>query len=114
MERMGLSKRRATKGVKTLPDDFEKIKQAYINRVKSVVEEESIPPEMIVNWDQTGVNFVPCGNWTMAETGKCNYRSFDFLPFSTILVLWWCQIYVIFANQRLYDLLRSQRSGVNR
>ncbi len=70
MRRMGLVKRKGTKGVKTLPSDFEEIKKAYINRVQTVVETFDIPDSLVINWDQTGVNMVPCGNWTMEEKGK--------------------------------------------
>ncbi|XP_062579389.1 uncharacterized protein LOC134241337 [Saccostrea cucullata] len=70
MKRMGLSTRRATKGVKSLPSDFDDLKNSFIKRFQDVVKEDSIPDEMIINWDQTGVNFVPCGKWTMAETGS--------------------------------------------
>lgn len=69
MRRMGLSKRKGTKGVKTLPDDFETIKDAYVQRVRKTIEDHQIPDELVINWDQTGVNLVPCGNWTMDDKG---------------------------------------------
>jgi len=70
MKRMGLSKRKATKGIKTLPDDFDEISKAYTSRVTTAVETHSIPDSLIINWDQTGVNLVPSGKWTMEEKGK--------------------------------------------
>jgi hypothetical protein len=73
MRRMGLVKRKATKGVKHLPDDFEEIKKSYTSRVQKVVQTFDIPDSLIINWDQTGVNMVPCGNWTMEEKGMPYY-----------------------------------------
>ena len=31
---------------------------------------EEIPPELILNWDQTGLNLVPASTWTMEQKGK--------------------------------------------
>ena len=30
---------------------------------------EEIPPELIINWDQTGINYVPVGSWMMEKEG---------------------------------------------
>ena len=34
------------------------------------MKNDNIPNELILNWDQTGVNLVPVSNWTMEETGS--------------------------------------------
>ena len=41
------------------------------DRVKTVatVEIEEIPPELILNWDQTGIKIVSSNNWTMDQQG---------------------------------------------
>jgi len=31
---------------------------------------EEIPPELIMNWDQTGIKIVPCSTWTMERQGS--------------------------------------------
>jgi len=33
--------------------------------VVTTVEMEEIPPELILNWDQTGIKIVPSYSWTM-------------------------------------------------
>ena len=33
------------------------------------MEQEEIPPELIINWDQTGICFVSSSSWTMEEKG---------------------------------------------
>jgi hypothetical protein len=71
MGRMGLSKRRGTKGIKSLPSDFDSIQQTFIQRIETIIKEDNIPDSLVINWDQTGVNFVPAGKWTMDEKGIC-------------------------------------------
>jgi len=31
---------------------------------------EEIPPDLILNWDQAAINYVPVSNWTMAKEGS--------------------------------------------
>ena len=31
---------------------------------------EEIPDELVINWDQTGIKYVPVSQWTMAEKGS--------------------------------------------
>lgn len=31
---------------------------------------DEVPPELIINFDQTGINYVPVSSWTMEEAGK--------------------------------------------
>ena len=38
--------------------------------IKAVVTMEEIPNDLIVNWDQTGLNYVPVSQWMMAREGS--------------------------------------------
>ena len=38
--------------------------------IKAVVEIDDIPDSLIINWDQTGINYVPVSQWTMAKEGS--------------------------------------------
>jgi len=38
--------------------------------IKVVVALEQIPPELIINFNQTGLKYVPVGDWTMAKEGS--------------------------------------------
>ncbi len=31
---------------------------------------EEIPSELVINWDHTGIHYVPVSNWTMAKEGS--------------------------------------------
>ena len=43
---------------------FQRAKEIVSSRLILVTMEE-IPPELILNWDQTGIKMVPCSTWTM-------------------------------------------------
>lgn len=70
MARMGFVKRKGTKAAKHLPDNFQELKDDFLERITSKVSEHKIPPEMIVNIDQTGISIVPVSDWTMELEGS--------------------------------------------
>ena len=41
-----------------------------MNDVATTVEMEEIPGELVLNWDQTGIRFVPSSTWTMERRGE--------------------------------------------
>lgn len=51
MERMDFKKRKATKSVKHLPDDFDIIKRQYLDRIQKNISEHGIPPSLVIDWD---------------------------------------------------------------
>ncbi|CAH1257592.1 POGZ [Branchiostoma lanceolatum] len=67
--RMNFVKRKGTKAARKLPADFEGTRDEFLARIKETVTEFGIPDDMIINWDQTGVNIVPVGDWTLEEAG---------------------------------------------
>ena len=40
-----------------------------LNKIKKSIKDGKIPPELVINWDQTGVKVVPASQWTMEERG---------------------------------------------
>ncbi len=52
---MGFVTRQATTKVsKIAVSEFERLKMNFLRNIKICVQMESIPPELIFNWDQTG------------------------------------------------------------
>jgi len=51
-------------------EEFDLIRRAYLEDFVATVEIEEIPPQLIFNWDQTGIKLVPSTSWTMAERGS--------------------------------------------
>ena len=68
-QRMGFVKRKAMAKAKISVEDFEEIKEDYLLDIKVVVAMDEIPMELIINFDQTGIHYVPVSDWKMAEEG---------------------------------------------
>ena len=70
LNRIGWVKRKGTKAARKVPANIEEIKEDFLKRVATKVTEHSIPPSMVVNFDETGVNVVPTSNWTLHAQGS--------------------------------------------
>lgn len=69
--RMGFSKRAATTGKLEVPRSLLlEIKHSFTNEIASACHLHNIPPNMIVNFDQTPIEYVPTGKYTMAAKGS--------------------------------------------
>ena len=70
LKRMGFVKRKAGTKAKVSIEDFQEQKEQFLIDIKAVVTMEDIPLDLIINWDQTGMHYVPVSAWTMAEKGS--------------------------------------------
>jgi len=50
--------------------NFDEIKDNFLMDIKAVVVMEEVPDDMILNWDQTAIKYIPVSNWTMATEGS--------------------------------------------
>ena len=41
-----------------MPENFEALKQTFLDNVRDIVQEKTIPDELVINWDQAGRYFV--------------------------------------------------------
>ena len=64
--KMNFVKRKATTKYKVNVKNFEQLKE-FLNTIKAVIMFKDIPDELIINWDQNGIKYVPVSKWTMAE-----------------------------------------------
>ena len=69
MSRMGFVKRKACSTVKVTVENFEEMKIQFLFNIQVFVTMEEIPPDLIINWDHTGINYVPISKWTMEKEG---------------------------------------------
>ena len=69
LHRYGYVMRKATKEGRKLPDNFEQLKAEFLTRIADLAKQYSIPDDLIINFDQTGVNLVPSPEWTMEVKG---------------------------------------------
>ena len=67
---MGFVKQKSTTKVKVSVEDLEALKEHFLLDTKEIVNLEDIPHELILNWDQTAINYVPVSNWTIAKQGS--------------------------------------------
>ena len=47
-----------------------KLKDNFLMDIKAIATMEEVPDEMILNWDQTAIKYIPVSNWTMATEGS--------------------------------------------
>ena len=73
LARMGFVKIQVTTKAKVSLDEFEEHKVQFLFDTKAIIEMEDIPDSLVINWDHTGIHYVPVGAWTMEKEGS-NYR----------------------------------------
>ena len=49
--------------------DFAILKKPFLQSVVETITMEEISPQLVFNWDRTGVTIVPSSSWTMEERG---------------------------------------------
>ena len=69
LERIGYVKRKVTSKAKVTVENLSTLKQQYLLDINGTVEMEEIPQDLILNWDQTAIHYVPVSSWTMAKEG---------------------------------------------
>ena len=67
---MRFVKRRASAKAKVSQIIFERFKAQFVFDIKAVIEMEEIPSELVINWDQMGIHYMPESSWTMAKKGS--------------------------------------------
>ncbi len=56
------------------PEAFAQLKMQFLQDIITAFEMEKIPPDLIINWKQTGLHVVPISSWTMALKAYRNQR----------------------------------------
>ena len=71
LSKMKFVKRKATTTKSAITvSNFDEIKDNFLMDIKAVVVMEQVPDDMILNWDQTSIKYIPVSNWTMATEGS--------------------------------------------
>jgi len=68
LKRMGYVKQKACSKAKVHVDvkRYEQLKEEFL---KVIVNMDEILPDLIINFDQTALNYVPVSHWTMDQEG---------------------------------------------
>jgi len=69
LKRMDYVKRKACSKAKVDPEHFDKLKEGFLQEIKSIVTIDEIPNELILNFDQTTLYYIPATPWTMEKEG---------------------------------------------
>ena len=70
LRRMGFMKWKATTSKSRMSvSNLEDMKKEFLQVIVDLFVMEETQPELILNWDQTGINFVPSSGWTMEQRG---------------------------------------------
>ena len=70
MNRMGMVHRKATTSKpKYSPAEFESRKRSYLHAIVEMISTHAIPAELVVDWDQMGINLVSTSDYTVEERG---------------------------------------------
>ena len=64
-----MQRRATTAKSKHTVANFAELKKTFLSELVTLVTMEDIPGELILNWDQTVIKFVPCSSWTMDQKG---------------------------------------------
>ena len=69
LKRMGFVKRKSTSKSKVTVENFEDLKEDFLLVIKQVIAMDEIPADLVINFDQTDLNYVPVSDWTMEAEG---------------------------------------------
>ena len=67
--RMGFVKRKGNTKTRVQPANFEDMRASFLKQINTTVEFEEILPQLVINWDQTALSYVPVSEWTMEREG---------------------------------------------
>ena len=67
MKCMGYIKQKVYNAGKVTLSNFAELKEEFLADISAEVLTNDIPPKLIFNWDQTAIQFVPTGQWTMNQ-----------------------------------------------
>ena len=60
---------KANTKTKVTVEEFDETKKLFLLDIKNTTLMDEIPPQLIINWDHTGINYVPVSSWTMEMAG---------------------------------------------
>ena len=72
LSRIGFVHRKGTKVARKLHRDFENVKSAFLDRIRETATTDTgsfVPPQLILNFDQTNAKFVLVSEWTLEKSG---------------------------------------------
>ena len=70
LHQKNFTKRRGSTKSGLAPGDLDKVKKTFLSEIVETVAMNDVPEDLIIKWDQTGINLVPGALWTMDAKEK--------------------------------------------
>ena len=70
LKRMNYVKRKCSNAGKISQSCFTELQDVFLADIKAEVLINDIPSDLIINWDQTSIQLVPTGDWTLNRAGE--------------------------------------------
>ena len=51
------------------PADLQLQREVFSRQTVGMIQAHKIPSELVINWDQTGINLLPASDWALKEKG---------------------------------------------
>ncbi|EFJ39439.1 hypothetical protein VOLCADRAFT_100971 [Volvox carteri f. nagariensis] len=87
---MNLSHRAATSAAQKLPDQWEQVLQLFVYQVAYLTWKHKIPPQLVINGDQTGCNMFPASRNIYTQIGTRHVRVLGLEDKQQIMVMVAC------------------------
>jgi len=71
---MGFVKRRGNTKSKVSVEHFDQLRELFLLEFNNSLEMDEVPMQLIINWDQTCINYIPVSSRTMAQEGPNNRK----------------------------------------
>jgi len=69
LRRLGFVKRRSSTKAKLPASNFTRLQEQFTYDARVLIDMMEIPDSLVINWDQTGIQYVPVSQWTMEREG---------------------------------------------
>lgn len=67
---MGFVKQWGTTKAKVTVGDLDAVKEQYLQDIMNVIDMDEIPDDLVINWDQNEIHYVPVSSWMMEKEAK--------------------------------------------
>ena len=68
-QRLGFVIRRSSTKAKVSASNFASLQEEFNYDARVLIDMMEIPGSLVINWDQTGIQYVPVSQWTMEREG---------------------------------------------
>ena len=69
LRRLGFVKGRSSTKAKVSASNFASLQEQFNYDARVLIDMMEIPGSLVINWDQTGIQYVPVSQWTMEREG---------------------------------------------